>query len=733
VNFIYLIAALIFIFAFPALSMGQEGSKLSENSYLLEADEVFGIDNVSYTAVGNVRLFFKNTKMFADKAVYIHATGVVVATGNVVLMDDDQLFRADMVQYDMTSETGVIDNVTGILRGEYYVCADNLRRIDKDYYHMIGVRISTCSSPIPDWSFSFMEADAEIGGYLIGNHSTANIKSYPVIYSPKMIIPLITERQTGLLPPTLGYSNELGMYVGGTFFWAIDIDKDLTIEATSFTERGGLFQGEFRYNMFQNSRVYLAGESINDALSNAGENERWRYTSKTFVKLPLSFEFTADADIVSDYLYMRDFSYFSIYDDSDSNEENVFSQRYSIASNNRFFEVGAAYADERKYSDTASGYRLTNVVSAPEVYFRNRYRTIGNIFNVDLNLKYNQVNNRIINRDLLADTLTDSSTIYHRYHGDLRLYRTFRLPIMRVTPSVTAYYTRWSGFDNAAVQETTLSGAYLIKEDGETERLIPKITVQASLNEIYKNYKNGRHGIQNTFTYTFIDDVDQQGLPDILAYDRIDKTNEIAWTLKSYYNPNGWASNITVRQGITLNTEGDKPFNPIEGKLYFAKDKTFSNSLEMGYDYYSDNSTDQTPDQVVYFTDELALHFDKFALGGRYIYDRRTVTDNQSEVSLFLGTKLYDFEIEGSLTWNAGETFMHFDKLSPRSGKLEVSWVSQCYSIGVLYQTDKYMEINSRSRRRELTREHIIGLTISLKGIGETKGRVYSLKEGTSE
>ncbi|MDR2401632.1 MAG: hypothetical protein LBD73_08290 [Deferribacteraceae bacterium] len=722
-----LIFAAVF-FAFPLCSLGQEGVKITENSYLLEADEIFGIDNISYTAVGNVRLYFKNTKMFADKAVYSHAAQTVTATGNVVMMDDEQIFRADMVKYDMTRETGTIDNASGVLRGEYYVCAERLTRLDKDYYHMIGVRISTCSAPIPDWSFSFKEAEAEIGGYLIGDHSTANIKSYPLLYSPKMVIPLITERQTGLLPPILGYSNELGLYLGGTFFWAIDLDKDLTVKATSFTERGGLFQGEFRYSIYQNSRIYLAGESINDALSNAGENERWRYTSKTFVKLPLAFELTADADIVSDYRYMRDFSFFSIYDKDLSNEENVFNQRYSLASNNRFFEVGVAYADERKYSDTASGYRLTGVVSAPEIYFRNRYRSIGNIFNFDMNFQYNQVNNRVINHNLLTDTLTDSLTLYHRYHGDLRLYRTFRLPIMRVTPSVTAYYTRWSGYDNSRVQESVLPASYLTKKESETERFIPKITLQAALNEIYKNYSNGRHGIQNTFTYTFIDEIDQRGLPNLLSNDRIESANEIAWTLKSYYNPKGWKSNITLRQGYTLNTEDNRPLNPLEGKLYLAKDGLLVNTLEIGYDHYADNRTAQNPDQVVYFTDELILKFNKFSIGGKYIYDRRTLTDNQSEVSLFLATKLHNFEVESSLTWNAGETFMHFDKLASRSGKLGVKWVSQCYSIGLLYQTDRYIEINSRSRRRERTREHIIGLTVSLKGVGETEGRVYSQK-----
>ncbi|MDR2105480.1 MAG: hypothetical protein LBP51_06985 [Deferribacteraceae bacterium] len=730
---IYILRLLAAFLTLPIYIYGQEGVKITENSYLLEADEVYGVDNISYTAIGNVRLYFQNTKMFADKAVYTHATRTVVATGNVVIMDDEQLFRADMIEYDMANKVGAIDNASGVLRGQYYICAEKLTRLDKDYYHMIGVRISTCSAPIPDWSFSFKEADAEIGGYLIGDHATANIKSYPLFYSPKMIIPLITERQTGFLPPTLGYSNDLGAYIGGTFFWALDVDKDMTLKATAFTERGGLFQGEFRYNVFQNSRVYLAGESINDALSNAGENNRWRYTSKTFLKLPFTLELTADADMASDYLYMRDFSFFSIYDNDIQNEENVFTQRYSLAANNSFFEGGIAFEEERKYSDTSAGYRLTSVASAPEIYFRNRYSKFGNIFNFDANLRYNQVNYTIINSDILADAKIDARTIYHRYYGDLRLYRTFRLPALRATPSITGYYTRWSGYNNSAVRESVLPAAYLVKKDNEIERFIPKFSLQVSLNEIYKNYEKGRHGIQNTFTYTFIDDVDQRGLPNLLTYDRIDKSNAIAWALKSYYNPKGWQSNLTLRQSYTLNTKNNRGLNPLEGRLYLSKNGVFVNSLELGYDYYADNLTTQNRDQIVYFTDELSVKLGNLSLGGRYIYDRRTLTDNQSEIGLFFATKLYDFEVEGSLTWDAGETFMHFDKLVSRSGKLDISWVSQCYSIGVIYQTDRFSEINSRTRTRQSTREHIIGLTFSLKGIGETEGRVYSIRDERNE
>jgi lipopolysaccharide export system protein LptA len=724
-------SALFLLFA--AASFGQEdGVKITENSYLLEADDIYGIDNISYTAIGNVRLFFKNTKMFADKAVYTHATRSVIAEGNVVMLDEEQIFRADRVEYDLNSEVGIIDNATGVLRGEYYICAEKINRLDKDYYHLIGVQITTCSAPIPEWSFSFKEADAEIGGYLFGNHSTVNINNYPVLYSPKMIIPLITERQTGFLPPTFGYSNELGAFLGGTFFWAIDVDKDMTLKTMAFTERGALLQGEFRYNIYRNSRIYLAGESINDTLSNAKDNERWRYTSKSLVKLPLTFEFTADADMVSDYLYMRDFSFFSIYNDAIENEENVFNERYSLASNNKYFIAGVAYGDERKYSDTSTGYRLSSISSAPELYFRNRYRTLGSLLNFDVNIRYNQINNRILNHNILTDNLTDITARYERYYGELRLYRTFNLPIMRLTPGVTAYYTRWGGYDNARVQETTLSSAYIAKKDNDTERFIPKITVQAAINEIYKNYGDVRHGIQNTVTYTFIDDVDQRGLPNILANDRIEKANEIAWTLKSYYNPQGWKSNISVRQGFNLNTEGDKPMSPIEGKLYIAKDGRFSNSMEIGYDYYKDNvsiSSFENTDQVVYFTDDLTLYFSNIYLGGRYVYDRRTLTDNQSEVSAYIAAKLSDFEIKGSLIWNTNEVFMQFNKLNSRAGRLEVSWVSQCYSIGMLYQTEKYIEINSRSRMRESTREHLIGISISLKGIGETKARVYSLRD----
>jgi LPS-assembly protein len=701
---------------------------MSDESYILEADEVFGVDNVSYTAVGNVKIMFKNSMMFANYARFDVKTSIIHAEGDVTVMDENQIFKADSVQYSLTTESGLIDNATGIINGQYHICAQRINRLDKDYYHMIGVRITTCEAPIPEWSFSFYDAYAEMEGYLIGNHATGNIKDFPLFYSPKFIYPLKFERQTGLLIPRGGVTTKLGLYFSEHLFVALDIDKDFTAGGAIFSERGALAQFEYRQAISLGSKIYLEAEGINDSKPIVEDDSRYRYISKTTLALPYSLRFIADADIVSDRYYMRDFYSFNLYDRYFKNEDNVFDQTYSLTESNRYFTATVSYQEDRKFYETAAYSSKTNLISSPSLFFRNNYRSVANIFNVSANLYYDNLIYKRETNTFSTAAVSKFQEDYNRLHGYFRAYRTFNLPVTRLTPSIGLYYTQWnklSRYTGTVNTKSVSSSTYLIHTEDGIERMLPEYSISANINEIYRNYRTGKHGIQNTLTYTFREKIDHIGMPNYLTDDLLEGKNDITWTIRSYYNPSDYRTNIALYQTATFNTENGKPLHPLKARIELGKTALFNEMLEIIYDYDSDNSTRYGNEKVSYMANSLNIYTDYFDLSGLYVYNR-TMSDNRTELSVTLSTRVSDFNIFGTIGWLGDSYFMSINRLRPYLVRFGVELTAQCYNIGLVYETERIRQFDSRARLSNDERNHSVALTLSLKGVGNAGIGVYS-------
>ncbi|MDR0453778.1 MAG: hypothetical protein LBH05_03080, partial [Deferribacteraceae bacterium] len=98
-----LLTVILVLFIITVQPLWAQGIVTPKNTYRLEADEVFGADNVSFTARGNVSLEFKNSVITADEATYFPQSKTLNATGNVTIHDDFQELKADVVTYDLNT------------------------------------------------------------------------------------------------------------------------------------------------------------------------------------------------------------------------------------------------------------------------------------------------------------------------------------------------------------------------------------------------------------------------------------------------------------------------------------------------------------------------------------------------------------------------------------------------------------------------------------------------------
>ena len=76
------------------------------------------------------------------------------------------------------------------------------------------------------------------------------IYDIPIFYLPKLAHPDPTvDRRSGFLNPTFLNSRTLGSSFDIPYFWAIDKDKDLTINNRLFASEHPIFLGEYRQSL----------------------------------------------------------------------------------------------------------------------------------------------------------------------------------------------------------------------------------------------------------------------------------------------------------------------------------------------------------------------------------------------------------------------------------------------------------------------------------------------------
>ena len=71
--------------------------------------------------------------------------------------------------------------------------------------------------------------DVEIEGYLFGGGAVFRVEGVPIAYLPYFFYPVKLTRQSGFLPPRVGFSDTGGFLAGARYYWAINESVDATL------------------------------------------------------------------------------------------------------------------------------------------------------------------------------------------------------------------------------------------------------------------------------------------------------------------------------------------------------------------------------------------------------------------------------------------------------------------------------------------------------------------------
>lgn len=282
---------------------------------LLTALSMFG-DSETQTAVlvGNVQMTFDGQTLRADRATLDKKNGKIIAEGNMILASATVYVEGSRAEISYEDSTGLIYD--GFVKsGQVLFQGKLIRKIGPDKYEAEQASYTACTTCPPAWSFSGSRIDAEIGSYAYIKSAWFYLGGKPFFWLPYLVVPLKSERQSGVLFPSYEIDGK-GYAFGVPVFWAISRSQDLTFTPKYYTLRG--WKGLLNYRYIPNEESYgelNAGGLLKDSTfaddkqlrpgdARAG---RWFINNEQIYSLPGGFINRAKINLVSDLRYTRDF------------------------------------------------------------------------------------------------------------------------------------------------------------------------------------------------------------------------------------------------------------------------------------------------------------------------------------------------------------------------------------------------------------------------------------------
>jgi hypothetical protein len=543
-----LIATLVFALAAGVVVQAQEGERVPDRSTeaaeptsIPQSDLLRDLDiqvwgpwrqtaERDYLFEGKVTIAVRDERIQADRMSLVEGR-YVEAEGNVVVVWQGNRISGDRMTYDLETGRGAIERAMGQVQGDFIFWAKVVEKIGDRTVRLKSATVTTCTQPVPYWSFSVSSATVTIDKYARMWNVVVRATKVPFFYSPYLLWPVKQDRALGLLLPEFHTNDKLGQSISQPLFIPIGRSADLTLVGEYFSEAGFGFGGEFRVIPNRRGSARLEGFAIDDQVS----TETVRLPDDTFETRPIGtrynfnyrqtqeflngFRMTADINSVSDFDYYTDYER-----ELDRISTPAILQRVEFSRNGDWTSMNAReYRREQLFADNSSLLQQT----LPEIEWRGRSRKLGK---TPLYLQYEASVASITQREM--DVVDKPAFRADYLRGDL--FPTVSLPWsptpwIDVTPTLFyrfSYYTQ-----QQTVEDNPLPGGpqsvrvsvdeALKRELWGTNLLVigPKVSRIFGRGKV-RQYK---HSFEPRLSYGFDESFDRA--QDIILFDEVDVFN----------------------------------------------------------------------------------------------------------------------------------------------------------------------------------------------------------------
>lgn len=385
-----------------------------------------------YVLEGYVDIAYKGLRLQADHAEYDTDTRDLIATGNVVLDQEDQRITGKRLELNLETKKGTMYDTFGFFPPQFFFWGKKLDKLGEQKYLLHDGVITECSQIVPHWQLNTHAATMNINSYVRFNGFTMKAKKIPFFYSPFMMWPIKRDRATGFLFPSFGPNSKKGWWTGGSFFWAMGDSMDSTYWLDHYSLRGWGGGTEYRYAESEESDGTVKYYYMNDREL----GPQWTFSGKVNQELPWDLRLAGVVDLFSSYTYIRDYSNNLARSLTQTQTTQVFLTRnWSYYSMNFLGDWSQKQGGQGRNSQSSKYYHL------PELQFVSRDQQIPHtpLF-WNLNTSYDYLGNGFTTR------LDDIHTIYSRYDLYPQIYWPINyLSWLTFTPTYsyrTTYYSK---------------------------------------------------------------------------------------------------------------------------------------------------------------------------------------------------------------------------------------------------------------------------------------------------
>lgn len=228
----------------------------------------------------DARLTYGEFSMDADIVEVNLTTNRVWAEGNVRMKDRGIAGSAERIDIDLETGVGTIHRATlyDITNG-YYLRADLIERVAEGRYVASNCSLTSCPPNTLGWRLNLSEIDYRDDEFATGTNSVLTIGGVPAFYFPWIAWPTVRHRRSGFLAPSLSSDSasrpqfDLGWRLRAPYFWALDVDHDLTI-SPEYIQRRGLGKGlEYNYAFWEDQTGIARLFHIEESFARNSDNE----------------------------------------------------------------------------------------------------------------------------------------------------------------------------------------------------------------------------------------------------------------------------------------------------------------------------------------------------------------------------------------------------------------------------------------------------------------------------
>jgi LPS-assembly protein len=266
----------------------------------------------------------QNIEIRADWIFFSVAEQFVHARGHVSLLTEEEKVSAEEAEIYLQSETGtLVKTIIQIPGNELYFLADKAEKTGTYSYRFDGGMVTACpvaeGNGSPAWSIYASHTDLTVEGYAVMRNATMRVKNVPLLYSPFLVLPAKTIRETGFLMPEFSHSERDGIGMIAPFFVNLSPSSDLTLYPGILDKRGGFLGLEYRYvvgpesrgsfsaNFLHDNQEDRPGQDFNDDGFFRQTVDRYWLRGKVDHVFDGGITAKADFDVVSDRDYLQEY------------------------------------------------------------------------------------------------------------------------------------------------------------------------------------------------------------------------------------------------------------------------------------------------------------------------------------------------------------------------------------------------------------------------------------------